>query len=100
MIGRRFGLTKLQKHSHLYTSETLVHDFPGRIFEIQTGMDYDKNTMKTHLQGKKTNVSVRNFPDTVEKLRQKWKKVDGGDSYSFFTTAYPNDKKDLLFAKI
>ncbi|NUY79988.1 class I SAM-dependent methyltransferase [Flavobacterium sp. MAH-1] len=100
LIGRRFGLTKLHKHSHLYTSETLVHDFPGRIFEIQTVLDYDKNAMKTHLQGKKTNVSVRNFPETVEKLRQKWKMLDGGDSYSFFTTAYPNDKIVLLCAKI
>lgn len=100
LVGSRFELVKLHPHSHLYTSDTLVSDFPGRIFEIEHWFAYDKPNMKTHLQGQKANVSVRNFPESVEKLRAKWKILDGGERYCFFTTVRHNDKIVLLSRKI
>ncbi len=100
LVGRRFGLEKLDRHSHLYTSDQLVSDFPGRIFEIEKAIDYDKVAMKENLQGTKANVSVRNFPETVDKLRAKWKISDGGSVYTFFTTVNTKDKIVLFCAKI
>nr|WP_223845507.1 class I SAM-dependent methyltransferase [Flavobacterium selenitireducens] len=100
LVGTRFGLQKLHPNSHLYTSDDLIADFPGRIFKIEHCLPYDKPSMKAHLQGKKANVSVRNFPESVEKLRSKWKISDGGDRYCFFTTVGHNDKIVLLSRKI
>lgn len=99
-IGPAYGLEKLHRHSHLYTSRELVPDFPGRIFRIEKALDYNKRHMKEWLQGKTANVTVRNFPETVETLRRKWKIQDGGNLFCFFTTSATNDKIVLLCAKI
>lgn len=99
-VSVTFGLDKLHKHSHLYTSDEMISDFPGRIFTIEQKFLYDKANMKTHLERKKANVTTRNFSDSVETLRKKWKISDGGNCYCFFTTVVPNDKIVLLCAKI
>jgi hypothetical protein len=83
----------------LYTSNEWI-DFPGRIFEIQHAIPYSKKEIKTHLENSKHNITTRNFPETVEVIRKKWKIKDGGNSYCFFTTDMNNDKIVLICAKI
>jgi hypothetical protein len=96
-VGTFYNLNKLHKHSHLYTNSTLV-DFPGRIFEIENTFPYHKNEMKTHLENQQLNITTRNFPDTVESIRKKWKIKEGGTRYCFFTTD-ENDQKIVLICK-
>ncbi|WP_298116947.1 class I SAM-dependent methyltransferase [Flavobacterium sp.] len=98
-IGNRFSLKKIQLHSHLYTSNQIV-DFPGRIFEIQKIVNYSKSEMKEFLENQKANITVRNFPETVENIRKKWKIKDGGNQYCFFTTDINNNKIVLICTKI
>ena len=98
-ISAFYQLPKLHSHSHLYTSETCI-EFPGRIFEIKSSFSYTKTNMKQYLEGKKANLTIRNFPDTVEIIRKKWKINDGGESYCFFTTDLNNDKIVLICTKI
>jgi hypothetical protein len=98
-ISANFNLGKLHRHSHLYTSNAVIDDFPGRIFKIAKVMPYDKAGMKK-LTTTKANVTARNFPESVETLRKKWKLSDGGDAYYFFTTNANNEKIVLLCAKI
>jgi hypothetical protein len=98
-ISLQYQLDKLHKHSHLYTANELI-DFPGRIFEIQQAIPYSKKEIKTHLENSKYNITTRNFPETVEVIRKKWKIKDGGNSYCFFTTDMNNDKIVLICAKI
>lgn len=98
-IGNHFGLSKLHQHSHLYTSGQKI-DFPGRAFEIVHNIYYSKAGMKDFLENKKANITVRNFPDTVETIRKKWKIKDGGNVYCFFTTDANNDKIVLICTKI
>ncbi len=98
-ICGQFPLYKLHKNSHLYTSNERI-DFPGRIFEIQQSFDYNKKSMKEFFEQKKANITTRNFPETVENIRKKWKIKDGGDCYCFFTTNQNNDKIVLLCAKL
>jgi hypothetical protein len=93
-VATTFKIDKLHKNSHLYTSTTLI-DFPGRIFEIVSIHPYNKNEMKTLLENKKANITIRNFPETVENIRKKLKIKDGGNTYCFFTTD-KNDKKIVL----
>lgn len=98
-ICSQFPLYKLHKNSHLYTSNEFI-DFPGRVFEIEQSFDYSKKSMKEFLEQKKANITTRNFPETVENIRKKWKIKDGGDCYCFLTTNQNNDKIVLLCAKL
>ena len=98
-IGIQYSLGKLHPHSHLYTSTECI-DFPGRTFEIQKVFPYSKKEMKAHLENTKANVTTRNFPDSVDDIRKKWKIKDGGTTYCFFTTDLNNDKIVLLCTKI
>lgn len=96
-ISHVFKLKKLHKHSHLYTNSTII-DFPGRIFEIENSIPYHKKEMKLFLESKQTNITTRNFPETVENIRKKWKIKEGGNLYCFFTTD-KNDNKIVLICK-
>ena len=98
-ITSQFEVEKLHQHSHLYTSDSLV-DFPGRIFEIENCFEYNKQNMKSFLENKKANITTRNFPETVENIRKKWKINDGGNLYCFFTTDGNNNKIVLLCSKL
>jgi hypothetical protein len=83
----------------LYTADEVI-PFPGRIFQINTMIEYSKNQMKAHLEHKTAHITTRNFPDSVESIRKKWKIKDGGSQYCFFTTNISNEKIVLLCTKI
>ena len=80
----RFGLRKLHRHTHLYTSEVFKADFPGRIFRITETEDYA--SFKKRKERIKANVATRNFPLKAEELRKLHKITDGGEVYLFFCT--------------
>lgn len=98
-ISNSFQINKLHQHSHLYTSNEIV-DFVGRVFEIKNVIPYKKQQMKEFLQGKKANITTRNFPETVAEIRKKWKISDGGNLYCFFTTDIKNEKIVVICDKI
>jgi len=97
-VGNYHKLEKLHKHSQLYTYDNLVI-FPGRRFMIKQILPYQKAEMKQHIEGKKMNVTARNFPLQVTEILKKWKIKDGGDTYTFFTTDSNNEKVVLLCSK-
>jgi len=87
LLTQAFDLFKLHPNSHLYTSETLVENFPGRAFSIESVFPVHPKDLKIHLAGlTKANISTRNFPETVADLRKKTKLKEGGDTYLFATT--------------
>jgi hypothetical protein len=98
-VGIAYNLNKLHKHSHLYTHSTRIN-FPGRAFKIEKTFLYHKDEMKAFLENKKANISIRNFPETVENIRKKWKIKEGGNQYCFFTTDINNNKIVLICKKI
>ncbi|SFB28456.1 Conserved hypothetical protein 95 [Flavobacterium swingsii] len=99
LVSNHFKLEKLHQHSHLYTSDEII-DFPGRVFKIENYFEYNKNEMKEFLVNTKANITTRNFPETVENIRKKWRISDGGNTYTFFTTDMNNCKTVLICAKI
>jgi hypothetical protein len=98
-VSTHFSLEKLHQHSHLYTSDKHIA-FPGRCFAVNSIVPYTKAEIKKHIEGKKMNISTRNFPLSADELQKKWKIKDGGDIYAFFTTNRQNEKIVLLCAKI
>ncbi|RSK46085.1 THUMP-like domain-containing protein [Hymenobacter perfusus] len=86
-IGTAFELLKLHQHSHLYTSDTLRPDFPGRTFRIRAVEKYDGAALRAHLGPEvRAHVTTRNFPDSVAEFRHRTGIREGGELYIFATT--------------
>lgn len=85
-LAAKFGLDKLHPNSHLYTSGQLVPRFPGRSFEVLDVQALDKKALRGWLAEGKANVTVRNFPLSVQQIRQKLSLNEGGELYLFATT--------------
>lgn len=98
-VSELFDIEKLHQHSHLYTSHEFI-DFPGRKFQIDAIIPFQKKEISQHIQGKKMNVSTRNFPIKPEEIKKKFKITDGGTIFAFFTTNMNNEKIILLCTKI
>ena len=83
----RCGLEKLHPHSHLYTSDELVSDFFGRIFEVEAAFGMGKVELKAGLQGvTNADITVRNFPIGEAELRKRLRLGAGGGTTLFATT--------------
>ena len=98
ILSKKKDVYKLHKHSHLYTSETFVN-FPGRQFNINRVIPFNGKVLK-RLNIKNANITVRNFPETVQQLRKKYGIHDGGKQYLFFTTDMENNKIIIEASKV
>ena len=99
-IARHFNVFKLHSNSHLYTSEEMVENFPGRKFKITGSSKYDKKTIHRFMQSVKANITTRNFPDSVDQIRKKLGLKDGGDVYFFATTDLTNKPVIIVTEKV
>ena len=75
LVAQRFGLQKLDVNTHLYASDQLVENFPGRVWEIKSKIENQKSKIE------QANVLVRNYPLTPEQLKKKLHLRDGGTGY-------------------
>ncbi len=99
LVATRFGLTKLAPHSHLYIADKKPDLFPGRVFELQHIIKSDRMELRAVVPGLKANLTVRNFPESVEALRKKLDLRDGGDVYILATTLSTGEKRLLVTRK-
>ena len=123
LLSQRFNIKKLHRNSHLYTSDELVADFPGRTFEVIAAVPFDKKAKKTILESQrlkdsetqsnehsatlrlcdsttlKASIAVRNFPLSAEELRKHLGFKDGDDFYIFGTTMKGENKVLILGSK-
>ncbi|MEL6557919.1 MAG: RsmD family RNA methyltransferase [Bacteroidota bacterium] len=83
----RYGIYKLDEHTHLYSADILVPDFPGKVYEVDQYFQPNKKLIKKHLAHKKVSVKTRNFPESVSAIRKKYNLKDGNDAYVFFCQA-------------
>jgi 16S rRNA G966 N2-methylase RsmD len=100
-VSNAFSVKKLHKNSHLYTSNELMTDFPGRIFNIKNVFSPSKKNIRQLLsETKKANIAVRNFPMPVDEIRKKTGLKEGGDVYLFATTLSNEEKMWVVCEKI
>jgi hypothetical protein len=97
-LGEQYRLNKLHPNTQLFTG-AFVKDFPGRSFRIEKILPYRKKDLKKVLGSGKANITIRNFPDSVENLRKTLKIKDGGEDYLFFTTLLSEEKVVLRCQK-
>lgn len=98
-VATNFSLQKLHVNSHLYTSRTLVEDFPGRSFKVLDELSMSKKKLRKQLQSDQANITVRNYPMSVKEIRNKTGLKDGGDQFIFATTDI-RGKRVLLCEKV
>ena len=99
LLTERFDVFKLHKNSNLYTSEHLISDFPGRIFEVEAWAPYNKKVKQSLMSDvEQASIAVRNFPLSVAELRKSLKIGDGDATYLFATTL-KGEKKVLIRTK-
>lgn len=93
LIACRLNLVKLARHTHFYTSDTLLASFPGRIFRIDHEIKCDARAVANVLPERKANVISRNYPLDVAGLRSKLNINEGGDRYLIATST---EKRKVL----
>ncbi len=99
-IARAYGVSAVSRNSHLFLSNELKEDFPGRTFAIDAVTTMNKRQLRQTLSGmKQANIAVRNFPLSVAELRKRLKLNDGGDTYIFATTTSDGDHILMLTHK-
>lgn len=92
LVAERFGLLKLDVNTHLYVSDTLVPNFPGRVWQIKPTPSLPKEKELSQ-----ANVLARNYPLTPEQLKKKLHLRDGGTAYVIGCRV--NGKPTLLWAE-
>jgi hypothetical protein len=81
LLTSRYGVSKIQINTHVYTSDTLVEDFPGRVFKVEAFVKSDAKEVLPFFPDGKGNVITRNYPLTAEALKKKVGLQDGGDKF-------------------
>lgn len=85
-LTQTYPVAKLHLNSHLYTSVSLVPDFPGRRSGLRPYRVWKKELKAFLMDMDKANITIRNFPLSVAELRKRLKLKEGGDDYIFATT--------------
>ncbi|MEC5174394.1 THUMP-like domain-containing protein [Chryseobacterium nepalense] len=79
LISCKNGLKKLHPNTHIYTSDSQINDFPGRVFEMEI-VDAKKIQKKSQY-----NIISKNYPLKPEEIKKKYSLKDGGEKYIIFT---------------
>ena len=92
-IAARTNTSLLHPDTHLFWSKEKPDNFPGRTFQIQGIIPFDKKSLAPLIKSQ-ANLSVRNFPESAPALQRRLKLRDGGSRYLIATTL--SDSKRVL----
>ncbi len=91
-IAVSYALAKIAPNTHLYTSDRVINEFPGKIFEILS--TNGKKELEEYAIDNKINVITRNYTCNATELKKKYKLKDGGEN--FLIGFRDNHNKPLL----
>ena len=95
---QELGVWQLGQHTHLYSSNERVYDFPGKVYEKISSGPVQREWLIPHLGDLRANISTKNFPMKAEALRQKLKLKDGGE-FTLFGIQNKHEKNELILCK-
>ena len=84
-IAAQTGTALLHPDTHLFWSKEKPENFPGRTFQIEGIIPFDKRSLSALIKTQ-ANLSVRNFPESAPQLQRRLKLRDGGFRYLIATT--------------
>ena len=80
-VSARFSVKKIHPNTHLYTSNKLLADFPGRIFKILGLIKPDTKALKQYFPDGYANIFTRNYPLSPKELKARTRLKDGGNRF-------------------
>lgn len=96
-LGKQLNLAQLHQHTHLYTSDELLADFPGRKLELLEVIPFRSAAIKgLKKRLPMSMISCRNFPMKADALRQKLGIKDAGSTMLIGTTLQDGSATLLL----
>jgi hypothetical protein len=101
LVSTRFNCGKLAPSTHLYTSNEMTNDFPGKIFSVEEVIPFNKKTLKDVAKRyPKADITARNFPLDTNPLKKLSGIKDGGDRHLFAVTLSNGDKILIITAYV
>ena len=96
-LGLENPVWKPARHTHLYFSEELLPDFPGRAFELLEHNHGGKRWLK-EVARQPLHLQAKNLPTSTDQLRRQLKVKEGGDLFLF---AYADEagKRNFVLAR-
>ncbi|MBC7556191.1 MAG: hypothetical protein H7195_04440 [Chryseobacterium sp.] len=95
-LTKKFEIKKLNPNTHLYTSQEIAQNFPGKTFQVIQQIPF--SNFSSAKATKKANVVTRNFDLKPEEIKKQFKIKDGGEDFLFFITDY-KEQKQVIWAK-
>ncbi len=99
LISQRFNIHQLARNTHLYTSDELVKQFPGRTFIVLEEIQLNRKSISKTFPDKKAHVISRNYPINAAELQKQLGLQEGGSDFLIATTI-GNKKTGLVCRKI
>jgi len=99
-ITKRYPVFKIAPNSHLYTADTFLPHFMGRVFRAKHVIPYQKKAFQS-FNTATFNIIARNFPDTPEQIAKKLSVRTGGETaYLIATRDYKNQVMLILCERL
>lgn len=86
LLSQRFGIHQLARNTHLYTTDRLIADFPGRRFEVLQEVPLNAKKIRSVVPNGHAHVVTRNYPISAPQLQQRLKLLEGGDLFVIAAT--------------
>lgn len=90
-VAAHYQLSRLSKNNPYLLGNAFVDNFPGRQFKILSVMEFKPELLKSYLKSKDirgAGVGCRDFPETAEKLKQRFKLGESHSHYLAFTKTF------------
>ena len=96
LLCTRYNVGALHPNTHLYTSNCIIDEFPGKKYKIENVVPYNSKYIKRLAKDyPEASISVRNFPLTASQLRAKLK-VKEGDALKISGVTLKDGQRVLL----
>ncbi len=86
LLSQTEKVDKLARNTHLYTSDSLLRHFPGRIFSVLAELRPTRKEVAEWIPEGKAHVVTRNYPVAAADLQRQLGVKEGGDHFLVATT--------------
>lgn len=96
LLSQRYNLEKLAPSTHLYTADAIPEGFPGKVFKVESVMEWSKASLKELKQTyDRLEMTALNFPLATDALRSRLG-IPGGGTHHLFATTLSGKSKILI----
>lgn len=86
LLSQTEKVEKLSRNTHLYTSDSFILHFPGRIFSVLAEIKPTRREVQQWIPDGKAHVVTRNYPVAAAQLQRQLGLKEGGDLFVIATT--------------